>query len=93
MKRHALLLTFAVIVSLLPMTAHCDFFTDVSHAYLPGEVKPLMIEKLNPQLLKLKRKHHYLWVWLSYSPSLFPLALRSRREIALPTCLLKKAGM
>lgn len=43
MKRHALLITFAVIVSLLPVTAHCDFFTDVSNAYLPGEVDALMV--------------------------------------------------
>lgn len=43
MKRHALLITFAVIVSLLPVTAHCDFFTDVSNAYLPGEVDALIV--------------------------------------------------
>ena len=43
MKRHALLITFAVIVSLLPVTAHCDFFTDVSNAYMPGEVDALIV--------------------------------------------------
>ncbi len=52
MKRHALLLTFAVIASLLPMTAHCDFFTDVSHAYLPGEVKPLMIGEVEAPIIE-----------------------------------------
>ncbi|MFZ8168641.1 DUF3530 domain-containing protein [Alteromonas macleodii] len=54
MKRHALLLTFAVIVSLLPMTAHCDFFTDVSHAYLPGEVKPLMIGEVESPIIEIE---------------------------------------
>ena len=54
MKRHALLLTFAVIVSLLPMTAHCDFFTDVSHAYLPGEVKPLMIGEVEAPIIEIE---------------------------------------
>ena len=43
MKKHAILLTFAIIVLLLPVTALCDFFTDVSNAYLPGEVEPLMV--------------------------------------------------
>ena len=54
MKRHALLLTFAVIASLLPMTAHCDFFTDVSHAYLPGEVKPLMIGEVESPIIEIE---------------------------------------
>lgn len=54
MKRHALLLTFAVIASLLPMTAHCDFFTDVSHAYLPGEVKPLMIGEVEAPIIEIE---------------------------------------
>lgn len=54
MKRHALLLTFAIIVSLLPMTAHCDFFTDVSHAYLPGEVKPLMIGEVESPIIEIE---------------------------------------
>jgi len=54
MKRHALLLTFAVIISLLPMTAHCDFFTDVSHAYPPGEVKPLMIGEVESPIIEIE---------------------------------------
>lgn len=54
MKRHALLLTFAVIASLLPITAHCDFFTDVSHAYLPGEVKPLMIGEVEAPIIEIE---------------------------------------
>ena len=54
MKRHALLLTFAVIASLLPMTAHCDFFTDVSHAYLPEEVKPLMIGEVEAPIIEIE---------------------------------------
>lgn len=54
MERHALLLTFAVIASLLPITAHCDFFTDVSHAYLPGEVKPLMIGEVEAPIIEIE---------------------------------------
>ena len=56
MKRHALLLTFALIVSLLPMTAHCDFFTDVKNAYLPGEVKALMVGELEAPIIEVESK-------------------------------------
>lgn len=56
MKRHALLLTFALIVSLLPMTAHCDFFTDVKNAYLPGEVKALMVGELEAPIIEVEAK-------------------------------------
>ena len=54
MKRHALLLILSVIASLLPMTAHCDFFTDVSHAYLPGEVKPLMVGEEETPIIEVE---------------------------------------
>ena len=93
MKRHALLLTFAVIVSLLPMTAHCDFFTDVSHAYLPGEVKPLMIGEVESPIIEIEAQTPLPLGVAIILTEPFPLALRSRREIALPTCLQKKAGM
>ena len=56
MKRHALLLTFALIVSLLPMTAHCDFFTDVKNAYLPGEVKALMIGEMEAPIIEVEAR-------------------------------------
>ncbi|MEC7511502.1 MAG: DUF3530 family protein, partial [Pseudomonadota bacterium] len=36
------------------MTAHCDFFTDVSHAYLPGEVKPLMIGEVESPIIEIE---------------------------------------
>ncbi|WP_334018987.1 DUF3530 domain-containing protein [Alteromonas sp. S015] len=54
MKRHALPLIFSVIASLLPITAHCDFFTDVSHAYLPGEVKPLMVGEVETPIIEVE---------------------------------------
>lgn len=54
MTRHTLLLTFAVIISMLPTTAHCDFFTDVSNAYLPDEVKPLMIGEVEAPIIEIE---------------------------------------
>ena len=56
MKRHALLLIFAMVVSLLPMTAHCDFFRDVRNAYLPGEVKALMIGEMEAPLIEVEAR-------------------------------------
>jgi hypothetical protein len=54
MKRHSLLLIFAVVVSLLPMTAYCDFFTDVRNAYMPGEVTPLMIGETEAPIIEIE---------------------------------------
>lgn len=56
MKRHALLLTLAVMISLLPLKAYCDFFTDVKNAYLPGEVQALMVGEMEVPLIEVEAK-------------------------------------
>ena len=56
MKRQTILLLFAVIVSLLPMTAHSNFLKDVSNAYLPGEVRTIMVGEGEAPIIEIGAK-------------------------------------
>ncbi|MBJ2128237.1 DUF3530 family protein [Alteromonas sp. IB21] len=45
-----------VMVSLFPMTAYGDFYNDVSNAYLPGEVKSIMVGEAEAPIVEVEAK-------------------------------------
>lgn len=45
-----------VMVSLFPMTAYGDFYNDVNNAYLPGEVKSIMVGEAEAPIVEVEAK-------------------------------------
>ena len=43
-----------VMVSLFPMTAYGDFYNDVNNAYLPGEVKSIMVGEAEAPIVEVE---------------------------------------
>ncbi|APD85075.1 hypothetical protein BM527_02635 [Alteromonas sp. Mex14] len=56
MNRKSITFYFFVMVSMFPVIAYGDFFNDVSNAYLPGEVKSIMVGEAEAPIIEVEAK-------------------------------------